>query len=117
MVSIHGGDHEGESEGSKDDDTIMSEGDTWSLSQVSSHVLAEQGQEQDLAHQQLSSPHPLQVHTHPVRTTPSPDPTSPSFISGGVIFPFFNKSENNSLHRQWAAQLPPKQAQLTMIQK
>ena len=51
MVSIHEGDHEGESEGSEDDDTIMSEGDTWSLSQVSSHVPAEQGQVQALAHQ------------------------------------------------------------------
>ena len=51
MVSIHEGDHEGESEGSEDDYTIMSEGDTWSLSQVSSHVPAEQGQVQALAHQ------------------------------------------------------------------
>ena len=45
MVSIHGDDHEGESESSEGDDTIMSEGD----SQVSSHIPAEQ--EKDLTPQ------------------------------------------------------------------
>ena len=47
MVSIHGGDLESESASSEGDDTIMSEGD----SQVSSHVPAEQEQEQALTPQ------------------------------------------------------------------
>ena len=45
MVSIYGGDLEGESESSEGDVTIMSEGD----SQVSSHIPTEQ--EQDLTSQ------------------------------------------------------------------